>query len=321
MKGKLLRLAAVRTPEGTRLHVRGKSGYVDVAKASGDDALVSLDALFAGGDEAWQHARDAATGEGVPVEPKDFGPVVDKPGKILCVGRNYREHALEGGVDVPTWPEIFVRFAESIVGPFDDIVKPSLSEKMDYEGELAVVIGTGGRYIPADRAMSAIAGYALLNDVSIRDWQRAATQWTAGKNWDATLPIGPELVTTDEVDIADLGLETRVNGTVVQSSRTSKMIFDIPSLVEFLSTFITLRPGDVIATGTPSGVGFARKPPLWLGSGDVVEIRVEGIGTIRNRVVAETNGPDTSRWQPLAGKDASVVQTPFRAAAQPASRS
>jgi acylpyruvate hydrolase len=161
------------------------------------------------------------------------------------------------------------------------------------------VIGKGGRYIAAADALDAVAGFVVLNDGSAREWQRAATQWTAGKNFDATMPIGPELVTRDEVDVSDLELTTRLNGELMQSARTSQMIIDVPSTIEFFSSFTTLRPGDVIATGTPGGVGFARKPPVWLNPGDVIEVTIEEIGTIRNRVVAETvNGSNGSwRWQ------------------------
>ncbi len=218
------------------------------------------------------------------------------PRRVLCLGLNYREHALEGGRDVPVWPEAFVRGADSVAPPYGDLVKPALSERFDYEGELGVVIGKGGRYIPAADALAAVAGFVVLNDGSAREWQRAATQWTAGKNFDGTMPIGPELVTTDEVDISDLAIETRLNGTVMQSARTSQMIIDVPSTIEFFSSFTTLRPGDVIATGTPGGVGFARTPPVWLTPDDVVEVSIEQIGTIRNRVVAEQSNGVPWRW-------------------------
>jgi 2-keto-4-pentenoate hydratase/2-oxohepta-3-ene-1,7-dioic acid hydratase in catechol pathway len=160
------------------------------------------------------------------------------------------------------------------------------------------VIGRGGRYIKASDAMAAIAGFVVLNDATAREWQRAATQWTAGKNFDGSMPVGPELVTTDEVDISDTALTTTLNGQVMQSARTSQMIIDVPSAIEFFSSFTTLRPGDVIATGTPGGVGFARKPPVWLQPGDLIEVTVEGIGTIRNRVVAEPVDLTAWRWQP-----------------------
>jgi 2-keto-4-pentenoate hydratase/2-oxohepta-3-ene-1,7-dioic acid hydratase in catechol pathway len=194
---------------------------------------------------------------------------------------------------------VFVRGADSVAPPYAPLVKPALSERFDYEGELGVVIGRGGRYISADEAIAAIAGFVVCMDGTAREWQRAATQWTAGKNFDGTMPIGPELVTPDEIDVSDAQLTTTLNGEVMQSARTSQMIFDIPRTIEFLSSFTTLRPGDVIATGTPGGVGFARQPPVWLKDGDALEITVEGVGRIANRVVAEDhNGSDEWPWHP-----------------------
>ena len=185
-----------------------------------------------------------------------------------------------------------------MLGPYADLVRPALTSRFDYEGELGVVIGAGGRYIPADKALDAIAGYVVLNDASARDWQRAATQWTGGKNFEGTMPIGPEVVTTDEADVSDAVLTTTLNGTVMQSARTSSMIVDIASAIEFFSSFTKLRPGDVIATGTPGGVGFARQPPVWLQPGDIVEVTVQGVGAIRNRVVAEEVDLRDWRWRP-----------------------
>jgi 2-keto-4-pentenoate hydratase/2-oxohepta-3-ene-1,7-dioic acid hydratase in catechol pathway len=211
---------------------------------------------------------------------------------------NYSEHAIEGGRSVPTWPEAFVRGRDSVLGPYADLVKPALTERFDYEGELGIVIGAGGRYIPADKAMDAIAGFVVLNDATARDWQRAATQWTAGKNFEGSMPIGPEVVTTDEANMTDALLTTVLNGQVMQSARTSQMIVDIPSAVEFFSSFTRLAPGDVIATGTPGGVGFARQPPVWLIPGDVIEVTIEGLGTIRNHVVAEPGDQAGWRWHP-----------------------
>ena len=188
--------------------------------------------------------------------------------------------------------------ADSVLAPYADLVKPALTERFDFEGELGVVIGTGGRYIPADKALDAIAGFVVLNDASARDWQRAGTQWTAGKNFEGSMPIGPEVVTTDEADVSDLLLTTVLNGEVMQSARTSQMIVDVPSAIEFFSSFTRLVPGDVIATGTPGGVGFARQPPVWLQPGDVIEVTIETLGTIRNRVVAEDGNHDGWRWRP-----------------------
>jgi 2-keto-4-pentenoate hydratase/2-oxohepta-3-ene-1,7-dioic acid hydratase in catechol pathway len=257
------------TARGPRLHVRGRVGYVDVADAAADPQLVSLDFVLQAGPPAMDAIRALQDGEGADFEPADFGPAVPDPWRILCLGVNYRDHAIEGGREVPTWPEAFVRGRGSVLGPYADLVKPALTER-----------------------------FVVLNDATARDWQRATTQWTAGKNFEGTMPVGPEVVTTDEVDISDLALTTVLNGKVMQSARTSQMIVDVPSAIEFFSSFTRLRPGDVIATGTPGGVGFARQPPVWLQPGDVIEVTVEGVGSISNRVVAEDDDHPDWRWQP-----------------------
>ena len=206
----------------------------------------------------------------------------------------------------PEGLRLHVRGSDSVAAPYGDLVKPELSSRFDYEGELGVVIGRGGRYIPADDALAAIAGFVVLNDATAREWQRAASQWTPGKNFDGTMPIGPELVTIDELDASDVQLTTRLNGEVMQSARTSQMIFDIPRTIEFLSSFTTLRPGDVIATGTPGGVGFARQPPVWLVPGDVIEVEIEGVGRIANRVVAEDVDFADWPWNPPTAAKATL---------------
>jgi 2-keto-4-pentenoate hydratase/2-oxohepta-3-ene-1,7-dioic acid hydratase in catechol pathway len=293
-----VRLATIATPRGLRLHVRGTGGYVDVAEALDEEALRSLTGLLAAAPEVRQRVADLAERDGEPVTPAEFGPAVPDPARVLCIGVNYREHAAEGGRDVPSWPEVFVRGGGSVTGPYADLVRPALSDRYDYEGELGVVIGAGGRYIRAADALDAVAGFVVLNDASARDWQRASTQWTGGKNFDGSMPIGPEVVTPDEVDVTDLELTTTLNGEVMQSANTREMIVDVASCVEFLSSFTTLRPGDVIATGTPGGVGFARTPPVWLTPGDVVEVEVSGVGKIRNVVVEETDSPEKWAWRP-----------------------
>src|ERR1700726_3753743 len=293
-----VRLATIATSRGLRLHVKARSGYVDVADATGDPLPSSVGALLEAGSPALDMIRGLLDRDGASYDAADFGPAVPEPRRILCLGVNYAEHALEGGRQVPTWPEAFVRGADSVLAPYADLVKPALTDRFDYEGELGVVIGAGGRYIPAGKALDAVAGFVVLNDASARDWQRAATQWTAGKNFDGSMPIGPELVTPDEADVSDVALTTTLNGQVMQSARTSQMIVDVPSAIEFFSSFTRLRPGDVIATGTPGGVGFARTPPVWMQPGDVIEITVEGVGTIRNRIVAEEGAPSDWRWQP-----------------------
>jgi acylpyruvate hydrolase len=293
-----VRLATIATSRGLRLHVKARSGYVDVADATGDQLLSSVGALLEAGSPALEAIRGLLDRDGTSYDAADFGPAVPEPRRILCLGLNYAEHALEGGRQVPTWPEAFVRGADSVLPPYADLVRPALTDRFDYEGELGVVIGTGGRYIPAGKALDVIAGYVVLNDASARDWQRAGTQWTAGKNFEGSMPIGPELVTADEVDVSDIALTTTLNGQVMQSARTSQMIVDVPSAIEFFSSFTRLAPGDVIATGTPGGVGFARQPPVWLEPGDTIEITIESVGTIRNRVVAEEGDRSDWRWRP-----------------------
>jgi acylpyruvate hydrolase len=293
-----VRLATIATPDGPRLHVRARHGYVDAAEATGNPRLSSLQYVLETGLPAMDALRPLQDAEGRPAAEADFAPAVAAPRRILCLGLNYGEHALEGGRAIPTWPDAFVRGADSVLGPYADLVKPALTQRFDYEAELGVVIGAGGRYITAAKALDAIAGFVVVNDASARDWQRAATQWTAGKNFEGSMPIGPEVVTADEIDVTDLAISSTLNGQVMQSARTSQMLVDVPSAVEFFSSFTRLAPGDVIATGTPGGVGYARTPPVFLQPGDVIEVTVEGVGTIRNRVVAENGAPADWRWQP-----------------------
>jgi 2-keto-4-pentenoate hydratase/2-oxohepta-3-ene-1,7-dioic acid hydratase in catechol pathway len=292
-----MRLATIVTPSGPRLHVRGRSGYVDLGTESGTPELADLESLLRAGPAGLDIARELAGRDGREYGPEDLAPAVPGPARILCLGVNYREHAIEGGRDVPAFPDAFVRGRDSVLAPYADLVRPALTSRFDYEGELGIVIGTGGRYIPADKALDAIAGFVVLNDASARDWQRAGTQWTPGKNFEGSMPIGPEVVTTDEADVTDAALVTTLNGQVMQSARTSQMIVDVPSAVEFFSSFTRLMPGDVIATGTPGGVGFARQPPVWLQPGDVIEVTIENVGTIRNHVVAESGAPAPADWR------------------------
>jgi acylpyruvate hydrolase len=294
-----VRLATIATAQGPRLHVRGRSGYVDAADGTGDPRMSALQYVLATGAPAMDAIRALESQDGREVAPADFAAAVPAPPRILCLGLNYSEHALEGGRAVPTWPDAFVRGSDSVLGPYADLVKPALTDRFDYEAELGIVIGAGGRYIRAGDALAAIAGFVVLNDASCRDWQRAATQWTAGKNFVGTMPIGPEVVTTDEVDVSDLAISSTLNGTVMQSARTSQMLVSVPAAVEFFSSFTRLAPGDVIATGTPGGVGFARTPPVWMAPGDVIEVTVEKLGSIRNHVVAEKGAPADWPWRPV----------------------
>ncbi|MEM1285761.1 MAG: fumarylacetoacetate hydrolase family protein [Pseudomonadota bacterium] len=217
-----------------------------------------------------------------------FLPVIPDAAKIFCVGINYASHIAETGRDTPEKPMLFVRFADSQVGHGQPMVKPLESDKFDFEGELAVVIGRAGRRISTDDALAHVAGYTCYNDGSIRDWQRHTSQFTAGKNFPSTGGCGPWLVTTDDIpDPSTLRLETRLNGQVMQAAPISDLVFDVPALISYCSTFTTLNPGDIIITGTTGGVGLFRDPPVWLKDGDLVEIEIDGIGTLSNPVVAE----------------------------------
>ena len=224
-----------------------------------------------------------------PLEKVSFAPVIPDPGKIICVGLNYRDHVAETGRTVTEKPALFARFACSQVGHLQPIVKPDASDDFDYEGELALVIGKQGRHIAAHRALEHVAGYSCYNEGSIRDWQRHTSQFLAGKTFAESGSFGPWLVTADEIqDPSKLTLQTRLNGAVVQDTTTDLLITAIPQLIAYISTICPLDPGDVIVTGTPGGVGAKRTPPLWMRPGDTVEVEISGIGTLRNRVVAET---------------------------------
>ncbi len=216
-----------------------------------------------------------------------FAPVVPDPDKIICVGLNYRDHVAETGRTVTEKPALFARFPASQVGHDRPMVKPPESDEYDYEGELAVVIGKGGRRIAQKDALAHVAGYACYNEGSIRDWQRHTSQFLAGKSFAESGAFGPWMVTSDEIpDPSKLTLETRLNGQVVQHTTTDLLITPIPALIEYISTVMPLAPGDVIVTGTPGGVGAKRTPPLWMKPGDVAEVEISGVGVLRNRIVA-----------------------------------
>jgi len=215
-------------------------------------------------------------------------PVVPAPGKVICVGLNYAAHAEEARREVPAYPVLFTKFASSLTGPYDEVACPPESRAVDYEGELAVVIGERARRVGPERAIECVAGCTVANDVTMRDFQNRTHQWLQGKAWDRCTPVGPELVTLDEVgDPGRLTLRTSVNGQTVQEASTELMLFSIAALVSVISEFATLEPGDLILTGTPSGVGFRREPPLLLGPGDRVAVEVERVGRIENLFVEE----------------------------------
>jgi 2-keto-4-pentenoate hydratase/2-oxohepta-3-ene-1,7-dioic acid hydratase in catechol pathway len=225
----------------------------------------------------------------VPVAGLKYLPAVPRPGKIPCLGLNYALHAKEGGHPIPEYPALFMRCTTSLTAHGEPIIRPKASDKLDYEAELTIVIGKRARHVPESKALEYVAGYTCCNDGSVRDYQRKSNQWTIGKNFDATGPIGPEIVTTDELPPGAHGLRicARLNGETLQDSNTADMIFSVARTIAILSEAMTLEPGDVIPTGTPSGVGYARKPPVWMKPGDVCEIEIEGIGVLRNPIADE----------------------------------
>lgn len=277
-----MRLATVRTRTGGTRAVRVEG-----------DALIDLGyedvgALLASPD--WPAAA-RADGPAVPAADRaPFAPLVPRPGKIVCVGLNYRTHILELGRDLPAYPTLFSKYADTLVGAEDDIHLPPETTALDWECELAVVVGAPVRRATPAEAEAAIAGFAVLNDVTARDWQFRTREWLQGKNWEATTPLGPYLVTPDELPGGvrpDLEISTVLDGETVQHARTSDLLFDPVALVEYASTMITLRPGDVIATGTPGGVGHARTPPRYLKAGQRLVTEVAGLGRCVNLIVAD----------------------------------
>lgn len=214
---------------------------------------------------------------------------IPKPRKLICVGLNYRDHAAETGAQIPKVPTIFNKFATAVIGPGGSIVLPKVSKSIDYEAEFAFVVGKGGRHIEENRWPEHVFGYTIVNDVTARDYQRATTQWLMGKSFDTFAPVGPWIVTADEIsDPHELDIQMEVNGEVLQDSNTRELIFKIPDLIAFLSSVFTLEPGDIVSTGTPAGVGFARKPPRYLHVGDEVVVKIPAIGELRNQITAET---------------------------------
>jgi 2-keto-4-pentenoate hydratase/2-oxohepta-3-ene-1,7-dioic acid hydratase in catechol pathway len=268
---------------------------IDLAN-SGPNLSSDLGAILKSGDSGLQRLRqtiEADYARKLILNPEQLGPVIPNPGKVLCIGRNYADHAEETGHTAPTKPEVFVRTRTSLTGAQTPIVRPHVSDQLDYECELAVIIGRSGRFIARERALDYVAGYSIFNDISVRDFQFFGEQWTPGKNFDGTGVLGPFLVTSDEVpDPHALEVSTVVIGTdgkeeTLQSSNTSLMVHKVPDLIAYISLFTTLEPGDVIATGTPAGVAMGRKPPRWLVPGETVVCRVEGLGETRNPVVQE----------------------------------
>ncbi len=287
-----MRLVTFTDARGTRVGRQEDAEVVDLAAAA-PELPRDLTALLAAGPLALGRAS-SADGPRLALAGLRLEAPIPRPGKILAVGLNYRDHVTETGRELPKVPIIFNKQSTSATGPFDPIHWPRASDKLDYEGELGFVIGRRCRHVPRDRAAEVIAGWLVVNDVTVRDWQGRSPTMTMGKSFDTHCPFGPALVTPDEVgDPLALSLTTLVNGERRQSASTKDLIFDPFVLIEHLSTAFTLEPGDLISTGTPAGVALAMKPPRWLVPGDVVRVEVERVGVIENRVIAEPD--DTAR--------------------------
>lgn len=286
-----MRFAAFRDTEGPGLAIVDEHGGLRGLRPTDAGYPGSLETLVGLDRDALEAAAAALrAGPAIDVGAIEWLPPIARPGKIVCVGLNYADHTAESGFKQPDYPTLFARFTSSLVGHDAPVVRPRVSEQFDYEGELVAVIGKGGRHIPRETALDHVFGWSVFNDVSVRDYQFKSPQWTMGKNFDATGAFGPYLVTADEVPAGgkELTLETRLNGVVVQHATTDDLVFDVASLIAIISEGITLEPGDLIVTGTPSGVGAARKPQLWMKPGDVCEVEIEGVGLLVNRVVDET---------------------------------
>lgn len=275
------------------LAIHGQLIDLSVAAPQLPRDLMALIALGKPGmDAATSAAKSSSTQTRIDQAGASWLPPVLRPGKIFCLGLNYADHAAEGGNAKPEYPSFFMRGATSLIGHRAPLLRPIVSTKLDYEAELAVIIGKSARHLNPRNALEAVAGYSCFNDGSLRDYQRKTAQWTIGKNFDATGGFGPWFVSADELPPGASGLkiESRLNGQVMQSDNTRNMLFPVIETLCLITEAITLEPGDVIVMGTPAGVGYARKPPVWMKAGDLIEIEIEGIGTLANTVVDETRG-------------------------------
>lgn len=288
-----MRLATIQTPTGPRVAAQVGEHYVDL-NATDPGLPTCVKALLAASPAVKAAAAAASTSAGAVKHAANavkLLPPVPKPGKILCVGLNYRDHAIEGGKAIPTEPVLFAKYPNTLIAAGEPIKLPKVAQKVDYEAELVIVVGKTGRHIPNDdSAFAHVGGYTCGHDVSARDWQFRGEekQWSIGKTFDTFAPTGPVIVTPDELgDPHKLKIQLRLNGTTMQNSNTKEFIFPVPHMLWFLSQVVTLEPGDLIFTGTPPGVGISRKPPVLLKPGDITEVEIAGIGVLRNPVVAE----------------------------------
>ena len=286
-----MRFAAYRQSGVRGLAAADGNGPFRAVAVTDDRYPGNLADLVAGGTECLLAAgRALQTGRELELGSVELLPPLPAPAKIICIGLNYADHSAESGFKVPDYPTVFGRFASSLIGHAAPIVRPRVSEQLDFEGEFVAVIGRGGREIPKARALDHVIAYSLFNDASIRDYQLRTPQWTVGKNFDDTGAFGPYLVTADELPpgCQGLRLQTRLNGEVMQSASTNDLVFDVATLVSLLSEVFTFEAGDIIVTGTPAGIGLARKPPLWMKPGDVCEVELEGLGVLRNPIVGRS---------------------------------
>jgi acylpyruvate hydrolase len=276
-----MRFATIRTADGTTAARLDNETLIPIAAQSVSELLT-----VTGGNLSL--AQDRPGAQVVPVPEAEFAPVVPLPSKIICVGLNYRTHITETGREMPEYPTLFTKYPEALLGPGDDLVIPAVSERVDWEVELGVIVGTPIRRATAEQAKAAIAGFTVTNDISMRDWQRRTLQWWAGKNFERSTPAGPYLVTPDEVDDAnDLEVRCEVDDEIMQQSTTADLLFTPADILAYASQIVTLNPGDLILTGTPGGVGDARKPPVYLRPGNVLRTFIEGLGECVNTCVAD----------------------------------
>ena len=288
-----MRLVTFDQNGAARLGVCIGDGVVDLANAA-PDLPRDLVALIRAGKDAFataeRAAKNAPTAARIPLAQVKFLPPVTQPEKIICLGLNYVDHAAEGGHAKPSYPSFFMRVASSLTAHREPIMRPQCSTQLDYEAELAVVIGCRARHVSEADALGIVAGYSCFNDGSLRDYQRKTGQWTIGKNFDRTGGFGPWMVTPDELPAgaAGLSIQSRLNGQVMQNANTRDMLFPVAETIVLLTECLTLEPGDVIVMGTPAGVGYARKPPVWMKQGDTVEIDIEGIGVLSNPIRDES---------------------------------
>ncbi|MEQ1947820.1 MAG: fumarylacetoacetate hydrolase family protein [Bryobacteraceae bacterium] len=279
-----MRFISWRKQNAQGLALKRGSDYVNL------EGLNLPSILIAGKDGLAHAAKLAASGTVLDPAGLEYLPVLSRPPKIVCVGMNYQDHADENKLKKQEFPTFFARFSSSLIGHMQPILRPFVSDTLDYEGEMAVIIGKGGRHIPVEKALDHVAGYAVFNEASIRGYQIGkGTQWTLGKNFDNTGAFGPEFVTADELPAGGKGLnlQTRLNGQIVQSANTNDLIFDVATLISCLTEAISLEVGDVIVSGTPAGIGLFREPKLYVKPGDTVEVEIEGIGLLRNPIADE----------------------------------